>query len=74
MLERVTQVFGQDVVPDDTQTDEAASPGAEAEAMSEVAVVAAPAERKMLRIELQTGDPNVRIIWLTPQEPEKHPR
>jgi hypothetical protein len=30
----------------------------------------APAEgpdRKMLRIELRTGDPNVRIIWLTPQ-------
>lgn len=25
------------------------------------------AERKMLRIELQTGDPNVRIIWLSPQ-------
>ncbi|HEX7177650.1 MAG TPA: hypothetical protein VF240_20495 [Pyrinomonadaceae bacterium] len=46
----------------------------EAAPASEVAVLAAPAERKMLRIELQTGDPNVRIIWLTPQEPEKLPR
>jgi hypothetical protein len=74
MLERLTHVLAQDAVPNDTQAAGATSPGAEAAAASEVAVVAAPAERKMLRIELQTGDPNVRIIWLSPQEPEKHPR
>jgi hypothetical protein len=48
--------------------------GEEAAVPSEVVELEAPAERKMLRIELQTGDPNVRIIWLTPQEPENLPR
>lgn len=28
-----------------------------------------PQEKEMLRIELQTADPNIRIIWLTPKEP-----
>ena len=32
------------------------------------------ADRKMLRIELQTSDPNVRIIWLSPQAAERTPR
>ncbi|MGB8508503.1 MAG: hypothetical protein WCD76_08855 [Pyrinomonadaceae bacterium] len=31
---------------------------------------AAPAVRKILRIEMQTADPNVRIIWLSPQAPD----
>lgn len=31
-------------------------------------------ERKMLRIELQTSDPNVRIIWLSPQAAESLPK
>ena len=35
---------------------------------------ASEVERKMLRIELQTSDPNVRIIWLSPQPTENHPK
>jgi hypothetical protein len=34
-------------------------------------VETASADRKMLRIELQTSDPNIRIIWLSPQ-PTSH--
>ena len=74
MAEPATPQLPEAAATRDPQMDNAASRGDETEAMSEVAVVAAPAERKMLRIELQTGDPNVRIIWLSPQEPEKHPR
>jgi hypothetical protein len=29
-----------------------------------------PAPGKMTRIELQTADPNIRIIWLAPKETE----
>jgi hypothetical protein len=28
------------------------------------------AAQEMLRIELQTADPNIRIIWFAPREPE----
>lgn len=59
---------------DDAHAFDAASIPQDDAAISEVAELAAPAERKMLRIELQTGDPNVRIIWLSPQEPQKLPR
>lgn len=41
-------------------------PGA-APGVVETASAGTDDERKMLRIELQTSDPNVRIIWLTPQ-------
>jgi len=37
-------------------------------------VRAGEVERKVLRIELQTGDPNVRIIWLSPQAAEGRAR
>jgi len=74
MSEPLAPAFVAAAAPDDTQAVNTASPGEEAASMSEVAVLEAPAGRKMLRIELQTGDPNVRIIWLTPQEPEKLPR
>jgi hypothetical protein len=31
-------------------------------------IVAEPEEKEMLRMEIQTADPNIRIIWLTPKE------
>lgn len=30
-----------------------------------------PTEPEMLRMEFQTADPNIRIIWFTPKEPER---
>ena len=74
MAEPATPEFPEAAATHDTQMDNAASPGEETAAPSEMAALGAPAERRMLRIELQTGDPNVRIIWFTPQEPEKLPR
>jgi hypothetical protein len=38
---------------------------------SERHVETAAADRKMLRIEFQTSDPNVRIIWLSPQASDR---
>ena len=38
--------------------------------LSDRAAATLPDERKLLRIEWQTRDPNVRIIWLTPQTNE----
>jgi hypothetical protein len=29
--------------------------------------------REMLRIEIQTGDPSIRIIWFAPKETDLHP-
>lgn len=37
----------------------------------ETAGLGATEERRMLRIELQTSDPNVRIIWLTPEKSDR---
>jgi hypothetical protein len=39
--------------------------------LSDRAAATLPDERKLLRIEWQTRDPNVRIIWLTPQTNER---
>jgi len=38
-----------------------------AEPAAEEVIQAEPEEKEMLRIELQTADPNIRIIWLTPK-------
>ena len=70
-------------VPAHAATPELVSGGSEMErltndvtsdAVEEVAFLegrpAVESEPKMLRIELQTGDPNVRIIWLSPQSSE----
>lgn len=42
-------------------------------ASSVLATAATPAEAEpeMLRMEFQTADPNIRIIWLTPKEPAR---
>lgn len=37
--------------------------------VTEPAPATEPEEKEMLRIELQTADPNIRIIWLTPKTP-----
>ena len=34
----------------------------------------APDSEKVLRVEMQTKDPNIRIIWFTPQEPKPSSR
>jgi len=43
------------------------APQLEAVAVNHTSPAAEVAERKLTRIELQTGDPNVRIIWLSPR-------
>lgn len=43
------------------------SPITEPAVSSDVAAITPKPEREMLRIELQTKDPNIRIIWLAPK-------
>lgn len=52
------------VTPEETA--EQATTTAPAEQVATTAPVE-PVEKEMLRIELQTADPNIRIIWLTPK-------
>jgi hypothetical protein len=52
-----------------SSTNETARPSqVEAVAVHQGATPTEAAERKVTRIELQTADPNVRIIWLSPRE------
>ncbi len=52
------------VIPEETAEQVAATAPAEQVAAT---ASAEPVEKEMLRIELQTADPNIRIIWLTPK-------
>lgn len=61
--------------PEAFQNDPFAAPSEEPVTTSDLAEAtpAEPEEREMLRIELQTADPNIRIIWLTPKAAPTEP-
>jgi hypothetical protein len=58
----------------ESQQDSAADVHTGAVAVAQTPAGSEVAERKMLRIELQTADPNVRIIWFSPQTNDGPPR